>query len=173
METQLPDRQLDLLALCETVKANAEEIVEFILGRWREIGSSEPWLALPDDLSFDHLPELVRKLAAASLGTDFDRDLCRETVEIAAEHGAFRGREGFGDSLIYREYHLLRRTLWERMRDSHGDTATVYYATMRIDTLVSVAGAAGLLGMNRTDLAPDERRAALDRLLDEWPLPTS
>lgn len=163
---------MDLRGLCESLKANAEEIATAIIDRWDVIAKGEPWQALPQGLDQDHLPHLVRSLADAALCTEFDRDLCRRMVRISAEHGKHRGEEGLGDALLYREYHLLRRALWQRMKDEHGETATVYYATMRIDALVSLANSAALYGLNWAALDEEGRWPhVLDELLDEWPLP--
>lgn len=162
----------DFLALCETIKANAESVVTAVIDRWDVIAEGEPWQALPADLDHDHLPELIRSLASAGLCTEFDRELCRSMVHDSAEHGKYRAQEGMSDSLLYREYHLLRRALWEHMKGEHGETATVYYATMRLDALISLANSAALHGLNWETLNRDGRwPQVLDELLDEWPLP--
>lgn len=163
---------IELLALCETLKSNADEVATDVLDRWQVIGEAEPWQALPADLDHDHLPALIRSLASAALCTDFDPDLCRELVGDSAEHGTHRAREGMDDALIYREYHLLRRALARRMQEEHGEGATVYYATMRIDALVSLATTAALYGMNRSELEEEGRWPdVLNEMLEEWPLP--
>lgn len=164
---------MELLDLCETVKGNARAIAVQIVSRWREIADAEPWLALPPELDFDHLPELIRALAAAALCTEYERGLCRAAAGLAAEHGATRAEQGFGENLIHREYHLLRRALAERMKRDHGENATVYYATMRLDALVSVVAAAALYGFNRSAIDDARWPDILDDLLDDWPLPTS
>jgi hypothetical protein len=172
METSKTGRPMDLLAICETLKANANELAGSIVRRWRTIGSNEPWHALPDDLDFDHLPDLIRALAGAALCTDFDRGMCRKVVSVSADHGRHRGSEGLDEALLYREYHLLRRALWLQMKENHGETSTVYYATMRVDALISLANAASLHGLNQDSLEDQGRwPRALDHLLDEWPLP--
>lgn len=162
----------DLHELCETIKGDVEGVVTAVIDRWEVIAEGEPWQSLPPDLDHDHLPELIRSLAAAGLCTDFDRDLCRSMVRHSAEHGKHRAREGMSDALLYREYHLLRRALWDHMKREHGETATVYYATMRLDALVSLANSAALHGLNWETLDRDGRWPdVLDELLDEWPLP--
>ena len=164
--------QMDLLALCETLKASAEEIATAIVDRWDEIARNEPWNALPPGLDNDHLPHLIRSLAGAALCTEFDRELCRKMVYDSATHGRHRGEEGLDDTLLYREYHHLRRALWQQMKEAHGENATVYYATMRIDALVSLANSAALYGLNWAVLHDEGRwPTVLEELLDEWPLP--
>jgi hypothetical protein len=166
------DEPMDLVALCESMKSTADAVASTVIDRWESIAEGEPWQALPPDLDHNHLPQLVRSLAAAGLCTDFDRELCRSMVHDSAEHGRHRANEGLGDALLYREYHLLRRALWQHMKDEHGETATVYYATMRIDALISLANSAALYGLNWQMLQADGRwPQVLDELLDEWPLP--
>jgi hypothetical protein len=163
---------MELLALCETLKGNAADVADRIIDRWQEIARSEPWLALPPDLDFDHLPDLIRELAGAALCTEFDRALCEGMVATAARHGEHRGREGFAEDLLYREYHLLRRAMAERMKRDHGESAVVYLATMRLDTLTSLSEAAALHGLHRERL--EESRPwsrVVDELMDGWPLP--
>lgn len=162
----------DLQPLCESLKANSEEVAAAIVDRWAVIAEGEPWQSLPPGLGHDHLPRLVESLAEAALCTDFDRERCRKMVHDSAEHGKHRGQEGLDDSLLYREYHLLRRALWQQMKEDHGETATVYYATMRIDALVSLANSAALYGLNWAALDKEGRWPhVLDELLDDWPLP--
>lgn len=162
---------MDLPTLCQTLTAHAHSIAARVVRRWEEIAGAEPWLALPADLDFDHLPDLIRALAAAALCTEYDHTLCREAMEAAAGHGAHRAKQGFGENLIHREYHLLRRALAFSMKDEHGESAAVYYATMRLDALMSLMSAAALHGLHRQAF-DDEGRwpAVLDELLDGWPL---
>lgn len=165
---------MKLLTLCETLKAKAEDVTSQILRRWTEIAEAEPWLALPPDVDFDHLPELIRGLSGAALCTEFHRGLCEDVARIAALHGERRSREGFNDELVYREYHLLRRGMWERMKRDHGDSAIVFLATMRLDALTSLATAAALHGLHRDEVGEKRPWArVLEQLLDEWPLPRS
>lgn len=165
-------RPRDLHTLCETIKASAETVVTAVIDRWDVIAEGEPWQALPPDLDHDHLPQLIRSLASAGLCTEFDRDLCRSMVHDSAEHGKHRAQQGMRDTLLYREYQLLRRALWRHMKEEHGETATVYYATMRLDALISLANSAALHGLNWATLERDGRWPhVLDELLDEWPLP--
>ncbi|MFP4624531.1 MAG: hypothetical protein ACLFRX_10165 [Gemmatimonadota bacterium] len=167
-------RPMDLLALCETMKANADEVARAMVDHWRTIGEAEPWHRLPDDLGHDHLPHLIRDLAGAALCTEFDREMCRRAVRTSAAHGERRAEAGLDDALLYREYHLLRRALWRQMKRVHGETATIYYAAMRLDALVSLANAAALHGLNRGTLEAEGRwPRVLDALLDDWPLPSA
>lgn len=163
---------IDLLTICESLKANSVPIADLVIRRWDEIGASEAWLALPEDLDFDHLPQLIRALASAALCTDFDRTLCRRALDLAAEHGEHRAEQGFSDDLIHREYHLLRRALARQVQDEHGGSGKTYYASMRLDALVSLVGAGALHGLHRDELESQGRwPGILGDLLARWPLP--
>lgn len=163
---------MDPSTLCETVKASATAIAAKVVGRWEQIAGAEPWLQLPPELDFDHIPDLIRALADAALCTEYDRTLCRKAMGIAAGHGHHRAGQGFGENLIHREYHLLRRALAFTLKEEHGDGADVFYATMRLDALMSLTGAAALHGLYRNTLHQEGRwPKILDELLDTWPLP--
>lgn len=163
---------MDLLTLCESIKSNADTITARVLDHWATIAEAEPWHELPGDLDHDHLPHLLRSLAGAGLCTEFDREMCREVVQHSATHGRHRAEEGLDDTLLYREYHLLRRALWKQVKIDHGESAAVFYATMRLDALIGLASSAALHGMNWAALDAEGRwPQVLDELLDEWPLP--
>lgn len=164
--------RMELRTLCESMKSSAEEITRRILERWEVIAKGESWQALPPGLDHDHLPNLVRSLASAGLCTDYDSELCDRMVRDSAEHGKYRAEQGFSDSLLYREYHLLRRALWQQLTEDHGESATVYYATMRVDALISLANSAALYGLNWRSLEEEGRWPdVLDEILEQWPLP--
>ncbi|HUG38845.1 MAG TPA: RsbRD N-terminal domain-containing protein [Longimicrobiales bacterium] len=165
---------MELKELCDRISEEAADITEQVLHRWGEIAESEPWLALPADLDFDHLPALIRRMAVASLCTTFDRGACRDMLAAAATHGEHRARQGFDESLIYREYHLLRRALWARMKSDHGESANVYYASIRMDAISTLATAGALHGMHRTELEEQGRwPAVLEEIMTEWSLPVA
>lgn len=158
--------------ICEELKAQAEDIARQVVGRWSTIGANEPWLSLPEDLDQDHLPDLIRRMVVASLCTDFERERCRDLIASAASHGEHRARQGFEENLIYREYHLLRRALWNRLKDGYGEGAGAYYASMRLDTISTIATAGALHGMHREELEAQGRwPGILEEIMTEWPLP--
>lgn len=163
---------MDLHTLCHRIVEESERIAEQVVHRWGEITASEPWLSLPDDLDFDHMPDLIRRMALASLCTEFQRDRCRDLIASAAVHGEHRARQGFEETLIYREYHLLRRALWSRMKQEEGENARIYIASMRMDTISTLATAGALHGMHRQELEAQGRWPdILEEIMTEWPLP--
>ena len=129
-----------------------------------------------DELDFDHLPDLVRRLASASLCTEYDREHCLAVARLAADHGVDRAREGFGAHPdlpgIPPPSARARRPFVSR---STARAPPVFYATMRLDALSGLASAAALHGLHAVGCP--EREAglhdALRQLLDEWPLPDS
>ncbi|MBW3553645.1 MAG: hypothetical protein KY466_09045 [Gemmatimonadetes bacterium] len=111
-------------------------------------------------------------MAGAALCSDFERERCRALLATAATHGEHRARQGFEETLIYREYHLLRRALWIRMMEESGDGADAYYASMRMDTVSTLATAGAIHGMHREELEAQGRwPEILEEILTEWPLP--
>jgi hypothetical protein len=165
---------MELKDLGITLQENARDTSDQIIRRWREIADAEPWLALPPNLSFDHLPQLIRGMANAALCSDFSREACAEVAATAADHGHYRAGEGFDENLIYREYHLLRRAFADRLQEDHGRGAFVFMATMRLDSIGSLCQAAALHGLHRGPSIQDGRDSEVLRdLLDRWPLPES
>ena len=165
---------MELKDLGEKIARDAPDIADQIINRWGEICVREPWLTLPDDLDFDHLPELIERMAGASLASDFARERCRDLLATSATHGEHRARQGFEEGLIYREYHLLRRALWTRLKEERGEGADVYYASMRLDTVSTLATAGALHGMHREELQAQGRwPGILEEIMTEWPLPES
>ena len=163
---------MELEQLGRKLTEDADQVADAIIRRWSEIGSAEDWLRLPDDLDHDHLPDLIRRMAEAALCTDFERDRCRAVLECSAAHGAYRASQGFDESLLYREYHLLRRALWHRIEASWGSGAGTYYASMRLDTTATLATSGALNGIHRDELERQGRwPGVLDEILDDWPLP--
>lgn len=161
---------LDLDQIGEILKTSADEVALSVVQRWRELGKAEEWLTLPEDLDMDHLPSLIRSLADSALVSDFGKPECTRLVDAAALHGQHREEAGFGEDLIFREYHLLRRSLWNRLRERFGENAQTFYATMRLDTVIGLATAASLQGYHWKKLNEQGRwPQALDELLEEWP----
>ena len=151
------------------IRDSADELAKTVVSRWRDIGAAEEWLSLPPDLGFDHLPGVIRALAAATLISEFGAEECRELAEAAARHGSDRADEGFGESLVFREHHLLRRTLRSHLRERFGENTQTFYATMRIDSGISLASTASLLGIHRSELQAQGRwPASLEDALKDW-----
>lgn len=152
------------------IQQSAGTLAKQVLEDWREVGRKERWLALPESITFDSLPEVLQAVAAAALVTPFDAAACRVLVGFAAEHGETRQREGFPERLIYTEYQLLRRSLWEFVRERIGADAAPG-AIMQVDAVLSLGTLASLRGYHRpTYEARNAWPRTLDDLAKEWPL---
>ena len=156
--------------LLRLILDRAEGIAAEIVAGWREIGKDEVWLALPENMDFDHLPDVLRALARATFSLRVDPDLARKLTEESAKHGSDRQEQGFQEAYLYAEYTLLRRSTWEMFQE-HLSAAEAYGAIVRADALLSLSTLACLRGFHRPTY--EERGdwpATLDRLVDEWPL---
>ena len=150
----------------QTIAKSLEEHPDEVLGEWHKLTRQEPWLALPEVASLNHLPEVIRGLAAAALVAPGDREALAEKIWAAAQHGQDRLEQGFPEHLIHTEYHLLRRSLWRFIERNHGQSLQHYEAIARLDAATTLATAAALLGYHRAAL---EKRgdwpAAVERLI--------
>lgn len=161
---------MDLDQIGQILSASADDLALAVVQRWEELSEAEEWLALPDDLDMNHLPALIRSLADSALLSDFSRRECRRVVDAAALHGQHREEAGFAEDLIFREHHLLRRALWNQLRERFGENAQTFYAAMRLDTVIGLATTASLQGYHWKKLEEHGRwPRALDELLEEWP----
>ena len=151
------------------IVANSEELADSVVSAWRDICGREDWLSLPDDVDLDFLPETIEGMANAALSDEHDEVAGRqELLEAAARHGHDRRLEGFDETLLYREHHLLRRSLWNLLRDRYGGSHEALDAMMRLDLAMVAAVAASLYGFHR-EPAGDDWIAARERLQADWP----
>ena len=152
----------------QTIAKSLEEHPKEVLGEWHKLTRQEPWLALPEIFSLNHLPEVIRGLARAALVAPGDRNALAEKVWAAAQHGQDRLEQGFAEHLIHTEYHLLRRSLWRFIQREHGQSLQHYEAIARLDAATTLATSAALLGYHRAAL---EKRgdwpAAVERLIPD------
>ncbi len=158
--------------ICEQINDDADEISRDVLERWAKIADHEPWLALPGDLSFDHLPDLVRGLASAAACGRKRRDVHPEPIRMALKHGETRRNDGFDEDLVFREYHLLRRAIWDYIRERWGKERDAVDAIMRLDSGITVSTAASLRGFHRDTLEAAGRwDSVVQELFEDWPFP--
>ena len=156
--------------LLKRILAGAEDLAAEMVAEWREVGEDEVWLALPQNMDFDHLPDVLRALARATFVSRVDRDLARKVTDESAKHGSDRQEQGFQESYLYTEYTLLRRSTWELFQE-HLAAGEAYEAIVRADALISLSTLACLRGFHRsTFVERGDWPATLDRLVDEWPL---
>jgi hypothetical protein len=157
-----------LQQICASLQDRADEFGQLLLEQWKRIGRDEPWLALPEGISQNDLPDLIRALAAAAASGFADPAAKVALVEFAAGHGESRLREGFPEDLIFREYHLLRRTLWRRLEAEFGKHATAHEFILAFDAGITLATSASLRGYHRSTYeARNDWPDTLYQLVDE------
>lgn len=128
--------------------AQSEMIAEAIIDGWRDLGTDEPWLGLPEDIDVDYLPPTLEALANAALRRPSSPQERRELLEAAAEHGADRAEEGMAEELVHRELHLLRGGVWDAVRRRFGDGGAALDAMFRLEAGLTLAVSASLFGYN-------------------------
>lgn len=160
-----------------TLKTTREEITEHIpevLRQFNAATEQEPWIHLPPDYRVVFLGELMAFAADLALGDTADAELCRRMLHTAVRHGEARLSQGFPDSLIYHEYHLLRQAFRSYLREHHdaGDLL-VSEAIIRVDAALSLASKGSLRGYHRSAFQERGRwPQAIEELVGEWrPLP--
>lgn len=157
---------------CEAIDGQADHLVHRVIDQWGKLGSAQPWLSLPAQVTHDHLADLLKALAQAALCTLNDPAARRRLVDRAGQHGIDRHVEGFSEELLYREYHLLRTFLWEWIRQQWGHRDDAHRAILLLDAAITLATSASLRGYHRPTLeARGEWPAAMDELVNEyWPV---
>lgn len=154
--------------ICESIKDRADEILEI----WEEIARELPWLELPREHRIDGLPEVIAGIAEASLCEPLDREVHRQKISAAVEHGRERRKQGLDDSLLFTEYHLLRQAMWRFIRERFSPRRGIEAIT-RIDTAITLATIASLRGFHGAELdARGDWAQVIEQLTNESPLLT-
>lgn len=154
--------------ICEDLRKHTPRIVEL----WEQAIEAEPWI-LPRQLAKpDFMPELVDKIAAATVCTPPTRESLLALAGTAARHAAGRAAEGADHGRVVLEYYFLRSAIWTYFGERQGEATEEDLQTILfVDVAVSLATRAALLGYYRREF---ERQGtwsgALDRLVDETPL---
>ena len=151
---------------CDDVKAHLAEV----LVEWHTVTGDQPWLSMPPENRVDHMPQLIRDLSDAALGTPVDLEARLRTLDAAVKHGEERRAHGFSDGLLLAEYILLREALWRYIRRA-APLEEAGPAIMRIDSAITLASRAALYGYHARELEELGRSIAdlLTDLLEQWP----
>lgn len=158
--------------VCESVKGAAVDLAVEVTLQWKLKAAAEPWFTFPERIDFDHLPELIASLADVALDRSTDPLTRRRKIWAAARHGSERRADGFHEELIFREYDLLRRALWQYIRDHHGVSQPCTNVILAIDSGISLAASASLRGFHRDAFeAAGKWPGAVEELLERWPFP--
>jgi hypothetical protein len=159
------DQDAELKAIADSVRNNVDEVIEL----WRREAGEETWTHFPADLDVDHLPELIQRLADA-IDSD-DPESHGAQIWAAVRHGQDRLKRGFSDSLVLAEHQVIRIALWRFIRRNHGASPSAYPAIGRIDSALTLVTLAALRGYHHTALKQKgDWPAAVERLLEEWPI---
>jgi hypothetical protein len=151
------------------LEEHAAAIAVRIAGSWHERAEAELGAPLPRELDLDSLPELIRTLARAAHAGPKD-PASEELIRVAIKHGKDRRKAGYADTLIFREYHVLRRFLWDELRKSKETQDAVIKAILHIDAAMTAATAASALGFRLEDKPMDEE-TLIKRILKDWTMP--
>lgn len=143
-------------SILERMHGDADAIARAVQEAWSDEADREPGERLPPDLALDHLPELIAAVAAAALKPD-DMGARDQVARLGIKHGGHRRREGFGQVVVFREMHLLRRLLWQESRRRYTDGDVLTGAALRIDRVLTLALSASLRGHEAGDTpVPDD-----------------
>ena len=132
-----------MIRLGEFLRDNADALAMEMVADWNRIGIQEPWHRIPPNMDHDHLPDIIRRLAEASLLTFFAEEPRRALGWVAVQHGQHRFSFGVTEEIVGREYELLRWTMWQKLK-AQADTSTASEAIIRIDSGISFALGASL-----------------------------
>jgi hypothetical protein len=146
----------------------AEPIAFEVMADWTQLGSNEPWHRLPPRMDHDHLPDVIRKLAATALITFFDPTERTSLAWACVQHGQHRFDTGVAEETVAREFELLRWALWRRLK-READIEVASSAIIRLDSAIAFAHGASLRGYHRRVIeAGGDWPAAVERYIDEW-----
>ena len=154
----------------ETIEESAAAIAARIAETWVERSGEVLGEKLPSDLDLDSLPELIRMLARSAPAGQKDK-ASEEMIRVAIKHGKDRRSAGYADNIIFREYHLLRRYLWDELKKSKEPQAAIVGAILHIDAAMTAATAASAHGFHLPEHPIDEE-ALIKRLVKDWVVPT-
>ncbi len=160
--------------ICDLIRSSTDEILEL----WEEQTRREPWLRLPEGARLDHIPELLDSLVDAVVCTPDPESSRRHAVQMAARHGAQRASAGFDDTILYKEYHLLRACVWTIVERTHPGEEQAIEVISRMDMVITTATTGSLHGFHHEvvgETGPEARDlgGVVERVLDAgtWPPP--
>ncbi|BAY89224.1 MULTISPECIES: sensor histidine kinase [unclassified Tolypothrix] len=119
------------------------EKTESILQKWVLEVRKDQHIESADDLSYtaikNHLPDVIKAMVTVlskSQGNDV-----KSIVVASWQHGVLRAEQGFDPGEIAREYHLLRRVIFETIETNllQGTPTAIVRAMRLIDTVIDEA----------------------------------
>ena len=148
------------------LEENADAVAKRVVASWDRRAEEELGQKLPEGLDLNSLPDLIRHLAAAATAGP-NNPVVAAMIRIALEHGRHRRQEGYTDTVLFREYHLLRRFLWDELKASDSPQEAVVAAILHIDAAMTLATAGSIHGFHLIDHPTDEE-ALIDKLAADW-----
>ena len=151
------------------LEENADGVAAKVAALWHQRSEQELDKKLPPELDLDHLPEVIRRLAAAApVGPG--HPAAEELMRTALRHGKHRREAGYADAILFREYHVLRRFLWDELKGSGESQDAIVGAILHIDAAMTAATAASVHGFHLLDRPRDEDELVA-RLVRDWTMP--
>ena len=144
-----------------------DQLVATLTRQWIDEIDREPWRHLSESERIDHLPILIRQLFRTVISDVAERASRAEMVRTAATHGEQRRAQGFDEDALLEEFYLLRRLLWDYLRDTFGSVGAEGVIA-QIDSALSLATAASIRGFHRDGL---EARGRWPTALEELTQP--
>ena len=153
------------MPLTREVLDAAPELAAGIVRDWSALASTFGWSESKGRIDQDHLVDLIGQLAEAALHRDVTGgDASVGLLRTALEHGRDRRADGFSEEMLLREYHLLRRGLWENLKRISPESATE--TILRIDGEITMATAASLRGFHQEEGADED--ALIEQIARNW-----
>lgn len=151
------------------LEQNAEGVAAKVAALWHEHSEQVLDEKLPPGLDLDHLPEVIRHLAAAAPAGP-GHPAAERLIRTAMQHGKHRREAGYAGPIIFREYHVLRRFLWDELKGMDEPQDAVVGAILHIDAAMTAATAASIHGFHLIDRPMDEEELA-QRMVKDWTMP--
>lgn len=160
----------ELAKIFDAVRANEAEVIRI----WKQRTQQEPWLRLPENALIDHVPDLLRAILDVVQGPADPGSARERVIRMSILHGRQRSENGFEDSILHHEHHLLRHAVWEVIRH-HGPPEARFQAIARFDVMLTHTTSASLHGYHlERGSSPLTDDAVVDHMLSQdlpWPLP--
>lgn len=151
------------------LEQNADAVARKVVAAWQTRAEEVLGEKLPPELDLDSLPDLIRTLAAAAPEGP-EHPAASDMIRTAIEHGKHRRREGYDDAILFREYHLLRRFLWDELKESGVSQDALVGAILHIDAAMTAATSGSIHGFHLVD-HPADQEALVRRLVADWNVP--
>lgn len=154
------------MPLTQDVIEAAADLAAAVVRDWTSLADSSPWAETVEPIDEDHLADLIRCLGEAALARQTGAGgPSKSLIRAAIQHGRDRSADRFTEEMLFREYHLLRRGLWEELK--RRDVGLAAETIVQIDAEITLATAASLHGFHLGQTDADEESLA-DQIARRW-----